>query len=44
MDGEDGHHTLSVNRFDGKMPIPVPMPEQDLDYESMHNLKSKRGS
>ena len=28
MDGDDGSpHTLSVNRFDGRMPIPVPMPE-----------------
>ena len=33
---------MSVNRFDGKMPIPVPMPEQDPGYDSEHNFKARR--
>lgn len=44
-EGEDGGpHTLSVNRFDGRMPIPVPMPEQDLNYDSEHNFNARRNT
>jgi len=39
-----GPQTLSVNRFDGKMPIPIPMPEQDYDYESEKNWTQRRTS